>query len=216
MKQPVVYVFTHDTLSVGEDGPTHEPVEQLPSLRALPGITVIRPADANETAQAWKYAIENKHGPTALILTRQNLPILQETAHLAPDYLKRGAYVVSDAQNAQAILLASGSEVSLAVNAQRELYEEGIAVRVVSMPSWELFEKQTQDYKESVLPAHLTARVGIEMAVPFGWDRYVGSGGRMIAMHGFGASGKAEDILPYFGFTVPNVAATVKELLGIK
>jgi len=215
MKQPVIYVLTHDSIGVGEDGPTHEPIEQLPALRVIPGMTVIRPADANETTAAWQYALANPHGPVALVLTRQNLPILEGTAELAPANIGRGAYVLSDAANGkpQAQILATGSEVQLALRAQKKLAEEGIQVRVVSMPSWELFEKQPQEYKDSVILSDVKARLAVEMAYPLGWERYVGDKGAILGISIFGASGKGEKVIEEYGFTVDNVVARVKAIL---
>ncbi|MEX2460565.1 MAG: transketolase [Paenibacillaceae bacterium] len=215
MKLPIIYVFTHDSIGVGEDGPTHEPIEQLAALRVIPDMTVIRPADANETSQAWRYAVEQKDGPVALIFTRQNLANLEGTAELAKLHIARGAYVLSDAKDGkpQAQLLASGSEVGLAIEAQKKLAEEGIQVRVVSMPSWELFEKQPKSYKDSVILPEVKVRLGIEMAVSFGWDRYVGDQGEVLAIDRFGASAPAPTVIREYGFTVENVVAKVKALL---
>lgn len=215
MNQPVVYVLTHDSIAVGEDGPTHEPIEQLASIRIIPGLTVIRPADGNETSAAWAYALENKSNPVALVLTRQNLPILEGAVNGARDNIRKGAYVVSDAADGkpQAQILATGSEVQLAVAAQKALAEEGIQVRVVSMPSWDLFEKQPKAYKDSVLLPDVKARLAIEMAHPFGWERYVGDGGDILAIDRFGASAPGDRVIKEYGFTVDNVVAKVKALL---
>lgn len=203
---PAIYVLTHDSVAVGEDGPTHEPVEHLSSYRGMPNVTVMRPADANEVAAAWKFALESTDRPTLLTLTRQNLPVLPNTKELALDNVQKGAYVVSPAQDeATGILLATGSEVSLAVEAQKELLEKGHDVSVVSMPSLELFEMQTDEYKESVLPKGLTKRLVIEMGSSFGWDRYAGSEGTILAIDRFGASGKGEEVVEHLGFTVENV-----------
>ncbi|MCC2683638.1 MAG: tkt [Paenibacillaceae bacterium] len=216
MKLPVIYVFTHDSIGVGEDGPTHEPIEQLAALRSIPGITVIRPADANETGQAWRYAVANQSGPVALIFTRQALPILPGTAELSRDGVARGAYVLSDAANGkpQAQIIAVGSEVQLAVGAQKQLAEQGIAVRVVSMPSWELFERQDQAYRDSVILPDVKARVTVEMGSPLGWHRYAGDHGAVLAIDRFGASAKADIIIREYGFTVENVVSLVKKQLG--
>ncbi|GMB09710.1 transketolase [Thermolongibacillus altinsuensis] len=216
MGLPVTYVFTHDSIAVGEDGPTHEPIEQLASLRAMPNMSVIRPADANETAAAWRLALESTDRPTALVLTRQNLPTLATTAERAYEGVKRGAYVVSEAQNGdpQALLLASGSEVSLAVEAQKVLASEGIHVSVVSMPSWDRFEAQPAEYKESVIPKHVKKRLAIEMASSLGWERYTGDEGDILAIDRFGASAPGEKIMQEYGFTVDNVVARVKALLN--
>lgn len=215
MKQPVIYVLTHDSIAVGEDGPTHEPIEQLPALRAMPGLVVIRPADANETNEAWRYALSQHEAPVALVLTRQNLPTLEGSEKLARQNLSRGAYVLSDVAEgeAQLILLASGSEVSLAMEAKKVLTEQGIGVRVVSMPSWDLFEQQSDEYKTSVIPPHIKARVGIEMAQPMGWERYVGDQGAIIGINTFGASAPGEKLIKEYGFTVDNVVNTAKQVL---
>lgn len=215
MGLPVTYVFTHDSIAVGEDGPTHEPIEQLASLRAMPNICVIRPADANETAAAWRLAVESTNRPTALVLTRQNLPTLATTAERAYEGVKKGAYVVSEAQGeVQALLLASGSEVSLAVEAQKALASEGIHVSVVSMPSWDRFEAQPAEYKESVIPKHVKKRLAIEMGSSLGWERYTGDEGDILAIDRFGASAPGEKIMQEYGFTVENVVARVKALLN--
>jgi transketolase len=214
MGLPVTYVFTHDSIAVGEDGPTHEPIEQLPSLRAMPNLSVIRPADGNETAAAWKLALESKNVPTALVLTRQDLPTLKGTAENAYEGVSKGAYVVSPAQkDAAALLLATGSEVSLAVEAQAALAKEGIEVSVVSMPSWDRFEKQSVEYKNSVIPKNVKKRLGIEMATSLGWHKYVGDEGEVLSIEHFGASAPGEKIMEEFGFSVDNVVARVKALL---
>lgn len=212
MQLPLTYVFTHDSIGVGEDGPTHEPIEQLAAFRSLPGFTVFRPCDRTETAAAWMYAVENECGPTGLVLTRQNLPQMEGSSK---DALK-GGYVIADSQKEvpDAIIIASGSEVSLAVNAKEELKKDGIDVRVVSMPSMELFDKQSAEYKESVLPNTVRKRVAVEALSDFGWYKYVGLDGRVIAMEGFGASGPAATLFEHFGFTVDNVVKTVKEVIG--
>jgi len=215
MKVPVIYVFTHDSIAVGEDGPTHEPIEQLPALRVMPGVTVIRPADGNETSAAWKFAVENTEGPVALVLTRQNLPHLPGTKEKASEGVRRGAYVLAEAENGQpqGILIATGSEVQLALKAQERLAEQGIHVRVVSMPSWELFERQSAEYRESVLPKAVKARLAIEMAHPLGWERYVGSEGAVLGITTFGASAPGDRVVKEYGFTVENVVAKFKALL---
>jgi transketolase len=215
MKLPVVYVLTHDSIAVGEDGPTHEPIEQLASIRIIPDLTVIRPADGNETSAAWAYAVENTGNPVALVLTRQNLPILEGTVDGVHENLRRGAYVVADAANGkpQAQILATGSEVQLAVAAQKALAEEGIQVRVVSMPSWDLFEKQSKEYKNSVILPEVKARLAIEMAHPFGWERYTGDQGDILAIDRFGASAPGDRVIKEYGFTVENVVSKVKALL---
>ena len=212
MQLPLTYVFTHDSIGVGEDGPTHEPIEQLAAFRSLPGFTVFRPCDRTETAAAWMYAVENECGPTGLVLTRQNLPQMEGSSK---DALK-GGYIIADSQKEvpDAIIIASGSEVSLAVNAKEELKKDGIDVRVVSMPSMELFDKQSAEYKESVLPNAVRKRVAVEALSDFGWYKFVGLDGRVIAMEGFGASGPAATLFEHFGFTVDNVVKTVKEVIG--
>ena len=210
MGVPLTFVLTHDSIGVGEDGPTHEPIEQLAMLRALPNFTVYRPCDATETAAAWAYAVTSKKTPTALVLTRQNLP---QMAGSSKEALK-GAYVIADsAKNVpDAILIASGSEVSLAVDAKAELIKDGIDVRVVSMPSMDVFEQQSDEYKESVLPKNVRKRVAIEALSDFGWGRYVGLDGAYVTMHSFGASAPAATLFKEFGFTVENVVRTVKGL----
>ncbi|RUS45405.1 transketolase [Cohnella sp. AR92] len=215
MKQPVVYVLTHDSIAVGEDGPTHEPIEQLASIRVIPGLTVIRPADANETSAAWAYAVENNSNPVALVLTRQNLPVLPGTQENAREAIKKGGYVISEAANGapQGILIATGSEVQLAVASQKALAEQGIHVRVVSLPSWDLFDKQSKEYKESVLPKSVKARLAIEMAHPFGWDRFVGDEGAILGIDTFGASAPGDRVIKEYGFTVENVIEQFKKLI---
>lgn len=212
MKLPLTYVFTHDSIGVGEDGPTHEPIEQLAAFRSLPDFTVFRPCDRTETAAAWMYAVENECGPTGLVLTRQNLPQMEGSSK---DALK-GGYVIAESEKAvpDAIIIASGSEVSLAVNAKEELKKSGIDVRVVSMPSMELFDRQSAEYKESVLPNAVRKRVAVEALSDFGWYKYVGLDGKVIAMEGFGASGPAATLFEHFGFTVDNVVKTVKEVVN--
>ena len=212
-KLPVTYVFTHDSIAVGEDGPTHEPVEQLTALRAIPGLTVIRPSDANETASAWVYALQNTEGPVALILSRQNLPVFEETkANI--ENLSKGAYILTETnENPDAILMATGSEVSLAVSAKAELEKDGVSVRVVAMPSWELFDQQSESYKESIFPSSVNNRVSIEMGISLGWDRYVGPKGKKMSIETFGASGTGSAVMELFGFTTENVVKTVKNLI---
>ncbi|MBR3121489.1 MULTISPECIES: transketolase [Oceanobacillus] len=215
MNTPVTYVFTHDSIAVGEDGPTHEPVEHLAALRAIPGLSLIRPADANETQAAWRLAVESKDQPTALVLTRQDLPTLEGTKENAYEGVKKGAYVISKSkkETPDALLLATGSEVQLAVAAQKELLEKDIDVSVVSMPSWDRFQEQDAAYRNEVLPPHVKARVGIEMASSFGWDRYVGNEGAIIGIDRFGASAKGEKVITEYGFTVENVIKHVKDVL---
>ncbi|WP_047153206.1 transketolase [Aneurinibacillus tyrosinisolvens] len=215
MKQPVIYVLTHDSIAVGEDGPTHEPVEHLPALRAIPGLTVLRPADANETFAAYHYALGESEEPVAMVLSRQGLPVLEKTDELARKNVRRGAYVLSDTDGEpQVILIATGSEVQLAVEAQKALSAKNVKARIVSMPSWELFEKQPEDYKESVLPSGVKARVAIEMASPFGWERYAGQQGAIVGINTFGASAPGNKVMQEYGFTVDNVVSTVEEVLS--
>ncbi|MFC5463668.1 transketolase [Lederbergia graminis] len=215
MGLPVTYVFTHDSIAVGEDGPTHEPVEQLASLRAMPGLSIIRPGDANETAAAWRLAVQSKNKPTALVLTRQNLPTLPGTAEKAYEGVEKGAYIVSPASgnNVDALLLATGSEVSLAVEAQKELASKGINVSVVSMPSWDRFDAQSKEYKDSVLSPTVKKRLAIEMGASFGWHKYIGDEGDVIAIDRFGASAPEKVILPEYGFSVSNVVEKVTTLV---
>jgi len=210
-----IYVFTHDSVGLGEDGPTHQPIEQLPGLRAVPNFTVIRPADATETVEAWRLAIENRNGPTALVLSRQNLPVL-DRARIAPaGGVRRGGYVLVREEGAlQAILIASGSEIHPTLAAQELLQQEGIGTRVVSLPCWELFEAQTPAYREEVLPAACTVRVAAEAAAPFGWERWVGVQGAVIAMESFGASAPGGELLRHFGFTAEQIAARARALLA--
>ncbi len=209
-----IYVYTHDSIGLGEDGPTHQPIEQLVALRAIPGLTVIRPGDANETAEAWRQAITHK-GPVALALTRQNLPTLERTTPAASaSNLAKGAYVLVESETTpQLILIATGSELSLAVDAAAKLRDEGIQVRVVSMPSWELFEEQSLEYKESVLPKSITARLAIEAASPIGWERYTGPSGDTFTLNHFGASAPGKVLFQQFGFTVENVVEKAKKLI---
>lgn len=214
MKLPVIYVFTHDSIAVGEDGPTHEPIEQLAALRAVPDLSVIRPADGNESTAAWRLALESTDTPTCLVLSRQDLPIIEGTKERAYEGVKKGAYIVAQENGTlDTILLATGSEVSLAIEAKEALETEGIYARVVSMPSWDRFEKQSDDYKESVIPKEVKARVGIEMASSLGWAKYVGDSGAVIAIDRFGASAPGEKIAEEYGFTVNHVVSTVKKLL---
>ncbi|MDT8445168.1 MAG: transketolase C-terminal domain-containing protein, partial [Desulfuromonadales bacterium] len=211
----VVHVFTHDSIALGEDGPTHQPVEQLAALRAIPNLTVIRPGDANETVEAWKAAISNRQGPTALILTRQGLPTLDRKLLGAAEGLHQGGYVLAKEQgDLTAIIIASGSEVALALDAQKQLQQEGIGVRVVSLPSWELFAKQPQEYRDQILPPTCLNRVAVEAASSFGWERYLGFKGKMIGMQSYGASAPAGQLMEKFGFTVENVITKVKELFS--
>lgn len=211
----VVYVFTHDSIALGEDGPTHQPVEQLASLRAIPNLTVIRPCDANETAVAWRVAVESRARPVALVLTRQDLPTLDRQRYAEANGLRKGAYVLSDAQDGKPvlILIASGSEVGLILQAAQKLQDEGVAVRCVSMPSWELFDALPHAARDAVLPPSVPARLAVELGVGQGWHRYVGDGGDVLSVEGFGASAPAAVLLENYGFTVDNVCAHARALL---
>jgi transketolase len=203
---PSIFIFTHDSVGLGEDGPTHQPIEQLTSLRIIPNLVVIRPADANETAQAWRVAVERRDGPTVLALTRQNVPTL-EAGQIGD--LSQGAYVLKDFGNPEMILMASGSEVGLILEAAQKLADEGKGVRVVSFPSWELFEKQDEAYRESVLPKNIQKRLAVEAGAGMGWERYAKS---VISIERYGASAPAKVIFEKLGFTVENVVAKAKEL----
>ena len=215
MGLPVTYVFTHDSIAVGEDGPTHEPVEQLASLRAMPNLSVVRPADGNEAAAAWKIALESTNKPTALVLTRQNLPTISTTKEKAYEGVSKGGYIISAAkkENPDAILIATGSEVHLAVKAQEALEKEGIDASVVSIPVWDRFDKQSEEYKQSVLPKSVKKRLGIEMGSSFGWHKYVGDEGDVLSIDTFGASAPGGKIIEEYGFTVSNVVKRLKALL---
>ena len=214
MRQGPIYVFTHDSVFLGEDGPTHEPIEHLPALRAIPNLVVLRPADACETAAAWAVALERRDGPTALALTRQKLPVLAEAAERAAEGVPRGGYVLADAEGGEprVLLLGSGSEVHLLLGARQRLAAEGIAARVVSLPSWELFAAQSQAYRDSVLPPAVTRRLAVEAASPFGWERWVGTHGDVLGIDRFGESGRYEDLAEHFGYTVENVTARARAL----
>ncbi len=209
---PVTYVFTHDSIGLGEDGPTHQPIEHLASLRAMPGLTIIRPSDANETALAWRLALERRQGPTALVLTRQNLPVLDRTALASAEGVLRGGYVLKEPDGGapEAIIIATGSEVAIALEAEALLAAEGVAARVVALPSWELFEEQDAAYREQVLPGAVKARVAVEAGSTFGWERYVGTQGRVVGIARFGASAPAEVLYREFGLTAENVAAQAR------
>ena len=212
MEIPVLHIFTHDSIGVGEDGPTHQPIEQLPSLRAIPGLVVLRPGDANEIVEAWKVIMQLRHEPVVLILTRQAMPTLDRTKYASASGLSKGAYVLADAPDGRpdVLLLATGSEVALCVQAHEQLAVDGIKSRVVSMPSWELFEQQSDDYQQSVIPDNVTARVSVELASTFGWGRYVGTQGQSIGMESFGASAPLKELAKKFGFTVDHVVAKAK------
>src|SRR6516164_5064735 len=218
MEIPVIYVFTHDSIAVGEDAPTHQPIEHLASLRAIPGLIVLRPCDANEVAEAWKVIMERRHEPVCLILTRQAVPTLDRTKYASADGLRKGAYVLADAPGGKpdVLLLATGSEVALCVQAYEQLKAEGVKARVVSMPSWEMFEhycRHNPGYRESVLPSAVTARVSVELASTFGWERYVGTRGQALGMKTFGASAPLKELQKKFGFTPEHVVAAAKEQL---
>jgi transketolase len=213
---PSMFIFTHDSIGLGEDGPTHQPIEQLAGLRAMPNMMLFRPADANEVVESYKIMVQSRLSPSTLVLTRQPLPTFDRTKFAPASGVAKGAYILIDAEGGKpdVILLATGSEVYLCVEAREKLAAEGIKARVVSMPSWDLFEKQDATYKESVLPAAITARVSVEMAATFGWDRYVGPKGKMIGMHSFGASAPIKDVMKKFGFTVDHIVAVAKEVAG--
>jgi transketolase len=216
MEIPAIYIFTHDSIGVGEDGPTHQPVEQLASLRAMPNMLILRPGDANEVVEAYKVILHNTHGPSTLVLTRQAMPTLDRTKYAPAAGVTKGAYVLADAPGGKpdVILIASGSELSVCVEAYEKLQAAGIKARVVSMPSWELFERQDAGYKNSVLPPDVTARVSVEMGSTLGWERYTGPKGKIIGMRSFGASAPLKDLLKKFGFSADNVVAAAKEVLG--
>jgi transketolase len=216
MELPTIYIFTHDSIGVGEDGPTHQPVEQLASLRAIPGLITLRPADANEVVEAWRVIMQLQHEPAALVLTRQALPTLDRSRYAPAAGLAQGAYVLADAQGGapEVLLIATGSEVSLCIGAYEQLRKEGVGARVVSMPSWELFERQSPEYREQVLPSTISARVAVEQASSLGWHRYVGSHGQIIGMHTFGSSAPLKALQQKFGFTPERVAAAAKEQIA--
>jgi transketolase len=213
----VIYIWTHDSIALGEDGPTHQPVEHLASLRAVPNMVVIRPADANETIEAWKIAMEHRTGPVGLVLTRQRIPVLDRTTLAPVSGVANGDYVLAEdgpGSRLELILIATGSEVSLALEAHSRLVEEGVRSRVVSMPSWELFETQSMEYRDMVLPPSVHARVSVEAGSPLGWERYVGPDGAIIGVSSFGASAPGPDVMEHHGFTVAHVVAVSKEVLA--
>jgi transketolase len=218
MELPVIHIFTHDSIGLGEDGPTHQPVEHLASLRAIPGLNVIRPADANEVAEAWRLTIEQDHQPVALVLTRQDVPIIDRSRYASAEGVRRGGYVIADPDDGdpEVILIATGSEVALALAAHESLIADGIRSRVVSLPSFYLFDQQDSEYRDSVLPPEITARVSIEEAATLGWDRYVGPDGATIGMHTFGSSAPLKDVLAEYGFTPDQIAETARSILGSK
>jgi len=215
MELPVIHLFTHDSIGLGEDGPTHQPVEQLASLRAIPALDVIRPADANETAEAWRAAMDRHHQPVALVLTRQEVPIIDRSRYASAEGLRRGGYVLADPDDGdpEVILIATGSEVALALEAHEKLIAEGVRSRVVSLPCWELFDRQEQSYRDEVLPPGISARVSVEEASTLGWDRWVGPAGEKIGMHTFGSSAPLKDVQTEFGFTPDTVVETAKEVM---
>ncbi len=214
MRQRVIYIFTHDSIGVGEDGPTHQPVEQLMGLRAVPNMVVIRPADATETVEAWKLAVARRDGPTALILSRQNLPILDRSLYPPAVNVQHGAYVLWETSpNPDLILIATGSEVPIALDAAKQLQAKGIAVRVVSMPSWELFDAQPAAYRERVLPSRIRARVSIEAGAKIGWERYLGLDGAAVGLSTFGASAPAKDVYEHLGITASHVVQEAQAVL---
>ena len=213
MEQPAVFIFTHDSVFLGEDGPTHQPISQLMGLRTMPGLTTIRPGDANETVAAWRIAVENAHRPTALVLTRQKLPIVT-TAEQARDGVSKGAYVIADSDEAQVLIIATGSELALALDAHKALAEQGIGTRVVSMPCWDRFEAQDAEYRESVMPRSMRKRLAIEAGTTHGWHRYVGLDGDVQGIDTFGASAPYADLVKHFGFTVEDTVGRVKALLA--
>jgi transketolase len=216
MELPTIFVFTHDAMGDGEDGPTHQPVEHLASMRAIPGLITLRPGDANEVVEAYRYVMQLRHQPAVLVLSRQPLPTLDRSKFASAAGVSRGAYVLAEAPGGrpEVILIATGSELDLAVRAHEQLIAKGIRSRVVSMPSWEIFEQQTPEYRDSVLPQLVTARVAVEQASTFGWERYVGSSGRVIGMKTFGASAPLKALQEKFGFEGSRVAAAALELLG--
>jgi transketolase len=216
MEIPTLLVFTHDAMGDGEDGPTHQPVEQLASLRAIPGLVLLRPADANEVVESYRYIVQLRHQPSIIVLSRQPLPTLDRSKYASAAGVARGAYILADAPgaNPEVILIASGSEVALAVQAHEQLTSQGIRSRVVSMPSWDIFEHQPAEYRESVLPAKVTARVAIEQASTFGWERYVGTAGRVIGMQTFGASAPLKELQKKFGFEPDRVVEICKSVLS--
>jgi transketolase len=216
MEIPVLFIFTHDSIGVGEDGPTHQPIEQLASFRAMPNMLVFRPGDANEVTEAYKVAVQHSHGPSTLVFSRQPMPTIDRTKYAPASGVAKGAYVLAEADGGkpEVILMGTGTELQHCVAAYEKLKAEGIKARVVSMPCLEIFDQQDAAYKESVLPAAVTARVSIEMAATLGWDRYVGPKGKIIGMRSFGASAPLKDLLPHFGFGPDQVVAAAKQLLG--
>jgi transketolase len=217
MEIPVILIFTHDSIGVGEDGPTHQPVEQLASMRAIPGLITIRPGDANEVADAWRVIMKLQHEPAVLVLSRQELPTLDRTKY-SESQVEKGAYILADAEDGkpEVLLMATGSEIDTCIQAFEQLKKEGIKARVVSMPSWELFEHQPKEYRDHVLPPHIHARVSVEQAATFGWERYIGFSGVSVGMKTFGASAPLKELVKKFGFTVENVVQVAKQQVGKK
>jgi transketolase len=216
MGVPVLYVFTHDSIGVGEDGPTHQPIEQIMSLRAIPNLILIRPGDANEVAEAYRVAMQEMHHPVVLCMTRQAVPTLDRAKYNPAAGLAMGGYALNNVPNPDVLLIATGSELSLAADAAEKLAAENIKARVVSLPSWELFEKQDKSYRDGVIPPNVTARVCVEMGGAFGWEKYAGCNGAIIGMRSFGASAPLKDLLKHFGFTVEAVVKAAKEQVGKK
>jgi transketolase len=216
MEIPVVFIYTHDSIGLGEDGPTHQPIEQLATLRAVPGLTLFRPGDANEVTEAWKFIVQLKHEPAVIVLSRQPLPTFDRTKYAPAAGVAKGAYVLADASNGkpEVILMGTGSEVSLCVAAYEQLAAAGVKARVVSMPSWDVFEKQSDEYKKQVFPPEVKARVSVEQAATLGWDRYIGPYGKTIGMHTFGASAPIKDLQKKFGFTVENMIAVARAVIA--
>ncbi|MGH9756442.1 MAG: transketolase-like TK C-terminal-containing protein, partial [Candidatus Acidiferrales bacterium] len=218
MGVPALFIFTHDSIGLGEDGPTHQAIEQLAALRAMPNIVVLRPADANEVVEVYKIAMQLKHEPAAIVLTRQAIPTIDRTKYAPASGTAKGAYILADTPDGKprALLLATGSELYFCLQAYEQLAKEGVAVRVVSMPSWEIFRRQTQAYRDSVLPPNVKARVAVEAASPLGWNEFIGMEGAMIGMRTFGASGPGKDVQKHFGFTPENIVAAVKAQIAGK
>jgi transketolase len=216
MEIPSIFIYTHDSFCLGEDGPTHQPIEQLASLRAVPGLLLLRPADANEVVEAWKIIIQIKHEPAVLVLTRQAVPTFDRSKYAPASGVAKGAYVLADAPDGKpdVILMGTGSEVSLCVTAYEQLKSEGIKARVVSMPSWGIFDAQSEEYKNQVLPPAVKARVSVEAAATLGWSQYVGPTGKMIGMHRFGASAPIKDLLKKFGFTTEKVVEAARQAIA--
>jgi transketolase len=216
MEIPTIYVLTHDSIGLGEDGPTYQPVEQLASLRAMPNMIVMRPGDANEVIEAWKVILQSKHEPVSLVLTRQALPTLDRSKYAPAKGVSKGAYVLADAKDGkpELILIGTGSELSLCVEAFEKLSAEGIRARVVSMPSWEIFEQQDESYRQSVFPPDVRSRVSVEAGSVFGWERYVGLEGAIVGMSTFGASAPAKDLFKKYGFTTDHVIQVAREVLA--